>query len=147
MSADKPEKSAPSNLIPPELAAMGNKRFDKLVAMQTEQLEKLQEVNRNWIDRMQSQSNLASEFVAKLTAARAIPEVAMAYQEWASRQMEMAAEDAKRIFADGQKLAETGAFVVQRLAAQWPRRGQHVTPSNVSRKHARANREAIPWVS
>jgi hypothetical protein len=58
---------------------------------------------------MQSQAKLGSEFVAKLTAARSIPEVATAYQEWASRQMEMAAEDAKRIFADGQKLAETGA--------------------------------------
>ncbi len=77
--------------------------------MQTEQLEKLQEVNRNWIDRMKSQAKLGSEFAAKLTAARSIPEVATAYQEWAGRQMEMAAEDAKRIFADGQKLAETGA--------------------------------------
>jgi hypothetical protein len=99
--ADKAEKSAPSNLIPPELAATGKKRFDELVAMQTEQLEKLQEVNRSWIDRMQSQAKLGSEFVAKLTAARSIPEVATAYKEWASRQMEMAAEDAKRIFADG----------------------------------------------
>ena len=37
------------------------------------------------------------------------PEVATAYQEWATRHMEMAAEDAKRFFADGQKFAETGA--------------------------------------
>ena len=66
-------------------------------------------MNRSWIDGMQSQAKLGSEFVAKLTAARSIPEVATAYKEWASRQMEMAAEDAKRIFADGQKLAETGA--------------------------------------
>ena len=107
--ADKAEKSALSNLIPPELAAMGKKRLDELVAMQTEQLEKLQEVNRNWIDRMQSHAKLGSEFVAKLTAVRSIPDVATAYQEWASRQMAMAAEDATRIFADGQKLAETGA--------------------------------------
>lgn len=39
--ADKAEKSAPSNLIPPELAAMGKKRLDELVAMQTEQLAKI----------------------------------------------------------------------------------------------------------
>ncbi len=58
---------------------------------------------------MQSHAKLGSEFVTKLTAARSMPEVATAYQEWASRQMEMATEDAKRIFADGQKLAETGA--------------------------------------
>ena len=71
--ADKAEKSAPSNLIPPELAAMGKKRLDELVAKQTEQLEKLQEVNRNWIDRIKSQAKLGSELVAKLTAARTIP--------------------------------------------------------------------------
>lgn len=54
---DRAEKSAPSNLIPPEFAAMGKKRLDELVAVQTEQMEKLQEVTRNWIDRMQSQEN------------------------------------------------------------------------------------------
>ena len=95
---------------------MGKKRLDELVAMQTEQLEKVQEVNRNWIDRIQSQAKLGSELVAKLTAARTIPEVATAYQEWASGQMEVAAEDAKRIFADGQKLAETGARL---LSSGW----------------------------
>ena len=116
--ADKADKSAPSNLIPPELAAMGKKRLDQLVAMQTEQLEKLQEANRNWFERIQSEAKLASEFTAKLTAARSIPEVATAYQEWAGRHLEMAAEDAKRIFADGQKLAETGARLLSN--GWWP---------------------------
>jgi hypothetical protein len=105
---ERTEKSLP-DLIPAEFAAMGKKRFDELVAMQTERLEKLQEANRNWFDRMQAEVTLASEFVGKLTVAHSIPEAATAYQEWTSRHMEMATEDAKRIFADGQKLAETGA--------------------------------------
>ena len=105
---EQTEKSSLPNLIPAEFAAMGKKRFDELVAMQTERLEKLQELNRNWFDRMQAEVTLASEFAAKLTAARSIPEFATAYQDWASRHMEMAAEDAKRIFADSQKLAEMG---------------------------------------
>ena len=107
--SERTEKSPLPNLIPAEFAAMGKKRFDELAAMQTERLEKLQEANRNWFDRMQAEVTLASEFAAKLTSARSIPEAATAYQEWASRHMEMAAEDAKRMFADGQKLAETGA--------------------------------------
>jgi len=106
---ERTEKSSLPNLIPAEFAAMGKKRFDELVAMQTERLEKLQEANRNWFDRMQAEVTLASEFAAKLTVAHSIPEAATAYQEWTSRHMEMATEDAKRIFADGQKLAETGA--------------------------------------
>jgi hypothetical protein len=114
-------KEPPSNLIPPEFAAMGKKRLEELVAIQTEQLEKLQEVSRNWFDRIQSEAKLASEFTAKLTAARSIPEVATAYQEWAQRHMEMAAEDAKRIFADGQKLAETG---VRLLSNGWKPNGK-----------------------
>lgn len=102
-------KTSPSNLILPEIAAMGKKRLEEFVAIQTEQLGKLQKMNHSWFDRMQSEATLASEFSAKVAAARSIPEVATAYQEWATRHMEMAAEDAKRIFADGQKLAETGA--------------------------------------
>lgn len=105
---ERTEKSLLPNLIPAELAAMGKKRLDELIAMQTERLEKLQEANRSWFDRMQTEATLASEFVAKLTAAHSIPEVATAYQEWTSRHMEMAVEDAKRIFADCQTLAETG---------------------------------------
>lgn len=95
------------NLIPPEFAALGKQRLDALVAMQTELMKTLQEVNRNWFDRMQSEATLASEFAAKLSAARSIPETATVFQEWATKRMEMAAEDAKRLLADGQKFAET----------------------------------------
>ena len=121
--ADKAKESAP-NLIPPEFAAMGKKRLEEFVAVQTEQLEKLQKMNRDWFDRMQSEATLASEFSAKLTAARSLPEVAAAYQEWAARHMEMAAEDTKRIFADGQKLAETGARL---LSNGWKANGHGVS--------------------
>ena len=107
IEAEKAKTS--SNLIPPEFAAMGKKRIEEFVAIQTQQLDRLQEVSRNWFERMQSEATLASELGAKLTAARSMPEVASAYQEWATRHMEMAAEDAKRIFSDSQKLAEAGA--------------------------------------
>jgi hypothetical protein len=97
------------NPIPTEFAAIGKKRIDELVAAQTEQFEKLRDISRNWLDRIQSETRLASELATKLTAVRSVPEVATAYQEWATRHMEMAAEDAKRIFIDAQKLAESGA--------------------------------------
>ena len=117
---DKAEKASPASLVPPEFAEMGKKRLEELVAIQSEQLETLQEVNRHWMERMQSEAKLASEFTAKLTAARSMPEVATAYQEWAQRHVEMAAEDAKHIFDDGQKLAETGARL---LSSGWRANG------------------------
>jgi cell division septum initiation protein DivIVA len=118
--ADKAKEST-TNLILPEIAAMGKKRLEEFATIQTEQLDKLQEMNRSWFERVQSEATLASEFAAKLTAARSIPEVATAYQEWATQHMEMAAEDAKRIFADGQKLAETGARL---LSSGWQPNGR-----------------------
>ena len=98
-----------SNSIPQEFAAMGKKQFEELVATQNGLMAKLQDTNKIWLDRMQSKATLASEFSAKLTAARSMPDVAMAYQEWGHRHMEMAADDTKRMIADAQKLAETGA--------------------------------------
>jgi hypothetical protein len=47
-------------------------------------------------------------FSPQLSSQR-IPETATVCQEWASRCMEMAAEDTKRLLADGQKFVETGA--------------------------------------
>jgi len=113
---ERMEKSALPNLMPAEFAAMGKKRMEDLGKAQKEFLAKLEETNRQWFERMQAEGTMASEFSAKLTAARSIPDVATACQEWTSRHMEMAAEDAKRIFADGQKMAETGARL---LSSGW----------------------------
>jgi len=106
------EKSSPSNLTPSEFTAMGKKRLEDLIKMQMELFEKLQEMNRNWIERMQSEAALASEFATKLTAARSIPETATVCQDWAKRRMEMSAEDAKRLVADGQKVLQTGTHMM-----------------------------------
>jgi hypothetical protein len=52
---------------------------------------------------------LASEFTAKLTEARSIPEAMSASQEWATRRLQMMAEDGQQLAAVIQKLAETSA--------------------------------------
>ena len=112
-------KPALPNLVPAQFAEMGKKRIDDLAAMQKELLEKLQEANRNWFDRVQLEANLASEFATKMTAARSIPETATAFQQWSSRRIEMAAEEAKHLMADTQKSDGGGStFDVQRLAAE-----------------------------
>jgi Phasin protein len=103
------ERSRKSPPMGTEVAALGKKQIEDFVATQTQLFQKLRESNKHWFDRVQTEATLACELTAKLTAARSIPEVATAYQEWASRHMQMAAEDAKRILDDGQKLAETGA--------------------------------------
>jgi Phasin protein len=118
---DKAQKSSLPNLLPPEFAAMGKQQVEALVAMQAELLKTLQDTSRNWFDRMQLEATLASQFAAKLSAARSIPEAASVYQEWAKKCMQMAAEDAKRLVADSQKLAETGTRL---LSSGWPPGGR-----------------------
>ncbi len=103
---ERTEKSSSPNLMPTEFAEKGKKRLEEFVNTQTEFLGKLQEMNRQWLDRAQSETNLASEFASKLTAARTIPEAMAAYQEWASRRFEMMAEDGKHLLADTQKFME-----------------------------------------
>jgi hypothetical protein len=118
---DKSENPSPSNQIPPGFDGMGKQQLEELAAMQKDLMAKVQDANKIWTGRMQTEATLASEFTAKLTAARSIPEVAAAYQEWVQRHMEIAAEDAKRLFADGQKLAETGARL---LSSGWKPNGK-----------------------
>jgi hypothetical protein len=106
------EKSSSPNLMPAEFAEMGKRRVEEFVHTQTELVEKLQEMNRQWFDRAQSEANLASELASKLTAARSIPDVMAAYQEWASRRFEMMAEDGKHLLADTQKLTEAATHLL-----------------------------------
>ena len=108
-STDQAKKSSPPSPILPEFAAMGKNYVEELLKIKTEMFEKLEEANRSWFARMQLEADLASELRAKLTKAGSIPETATAYQEWGSRRTEMAAEDARRLLADGRKLMETGA--------------------------------------
>lgn len=108
-SAEKSVSSPVLYCLPMELAEMGKKRLQATVQTQNEYLEKLQEMNREWLARVQSEAALTTDLSGKLTAARSLPEVTMAVQQWASRRMVMFAEDGHRFIANSQKLIETGA--------------------------------------
>jgi hypothetical protein len=92
-----------------EFAEISKLRVEDFITVQTEFLESVQEASLYWIERMQSEANLASTFAAKLAAARSIPDVMTEYQEWTGRQFEMIAEDGKQLLTDTEKFVETGA--------------------------------------
>ena len=93
---------------PMPLAEIG-KHLQATVALQSELLDKWQEVNREWFARVQSEVAIASELTNKLMTARSLPDATAACQEWATRRMNLCAEDGRRLVADGQKLMEIGA--------------------------------------
>jgi hypothetical protein len=107
--SERSGKSSWPNLMPAGFGEMGRERVEEFANIQRELLGKLQEANRHWFDRAQEEANLASDFAAKLTAARSLPEAMSACQEWTSRRFEMMAEDGKHLLADSQKLMEAGA--------------------------------------
>ena len=103
--------------MPAEFAAAGRKRMEEFTRAQTELIDRLQQANRQWIERMQSEANLASEFAAKLSAARSIPDAMSVCQEWTSRRFEMMADDGKHLLADTQKFMEA---TTRLLSNGWP---------------------------
>lgn len=102
-------KSPLFNLAPEEIASLGKKQLEGFAHAQSELLEKFEESRRQWLDRIQSEASMASEFASKLTAVRSLPDAMTVYQDWASRRLEMMEDDRKHVLAECQKLAETGA--------------------------------------
>jgi hypothetical protein len=118
----KQSKTMPQNWPGALFAEMGEQRLEALTEMQKQFLHAMEEMNRNWVMRAKSEADLASEFMTKLTAAHSIPEAAKVYQEWLTREMNMLAEDGRRLFTESQKLTET---TTRLLTSGWPSGGTH----------------------
>ena len=103
------EQGLLSKQVTAELAAIGQQRFQDFVSAQVELLHQLRALNEIWLNRLRSDVDLASEFTAKLTESRSIPEAMSASQEWTTRRLQMMAEDGQQLAAVIQKLAETSA--------------------------------------
>jgi hypothetical protein len=76
------EKAFPFSFDTSEFAALGKKRMEAFVNAQTELLDEIQEANRHWMDRFQSEANLASEYASNLSGARTIPDAMAVTRGW-----------------------------------------------------------------
>jgi hypothetical protein len=106
------EKLSLSSQAPADFAAAAKQHFEEFTSAQTELWDIFQETNRQWLDRMQAEANLASEFASKLTGAKSIPDAMTACQEWGNRHFEMMAEDAKHAMDATEKFMRAGAHIV-----------------------------------
>jgi Phasin protein len=105
------DKAAPLTAlswIPETFDNLGKMQYEAAFAMQRELLDTLEQMNRAWFARAQSEIDLAAEFIGKVAETRSIPDVATACQDCISRQLEMFAEDSRRMLADGEKLLRAG---------------------------------------
>ena len=117
-----PDKAFPFLLNTGELAALGKQRIGDFMRVQTEFLDEIQETNRHWLDRIQSEANLASEFASKLSATRSMPDAMAVSREWATQYFSMLAEDGKHLADDTRKFIEKSARLMSGgVSAQQPK--------------------------
>jgi hypothetical protein len=96
------------NFVPTEIVEFGKKHVEALIEIQKQFFDAFQEINQAWLARAKSEASLNSELVAKLTAARTVPETADACQECMGKRMELFVEDSRRLLADSQKIMSLG---------------------------------------
>lgn len=87
------------------LLGIGAKQFESLMAAHRQLLDTFQQVQRDRLTRTMEETKLASEFAAKVTSARSIPDIMALYQQWITKCEEMMAEDGRRFLNDSQKVA------------------------------------------
>jgi hypothetical protein len=80
--------------------------IDAGMALQKELLNAYEEAGRIWLARMKSEVELWSELAAKLTTVRSVPEALEAYNESVSQEMQMTAEDGKRLLHECEQISQ-----------------------------------------
>ena len=84
---------------------------------QEDLIDNITKANQKWVERFHSKASLSSEFGSKMAASRTLPEVLMVGQEWASRGLQMMAEDRSHLLEDYQHFVEIGTRL---CTSGWP---------------------------
>jgi hypothetical protein len=88
---------------------MCTKGMENFGAMQKEWLETVERTKRDWVVRLETEGKLGSDFATRVAAAKAIPDVAAAYQEWIARRIELISTEWQKAVQDGQKFVNSCA--------------------------------------
>lgn len=103
-------------LFHPELLDMARTRIEGLLEVQKELMHTLESINHDLFNRVKAEAELASEFISKLSGVRSVPDATTAYKEWASREMELIAEDGRHLIANGEKLMQASQRLFSKSA-------------------------------
>lgn len=90
-----------------QLLQFGKERTDAILKIHKELFGAYEEASRAWAGRLKSDVELWSELAKKLTASKSVPEGLEAYRESLSHRIQMAVEDGRRMFEEGQNLIAT----------------------------------------
>lgn len=93
---------------PPDPLKAGQAQIEGMLELQKEVLKTYEQISRGWLDRMKSEGELWCEMAKDMSAAKTVPEAMAAFQDCATKRMQMTADDVRRMMSDGQTMA--GAF-------------------------------------
>jgi hypothetical protein len=85
---------------------MGKEQTDAMVHMQKELLEAYEQASRAWLARVKSEVDFWQDLASKLSATKSAPEALETYRTGATQRMQMAADDARRLMEDCQKITQ-----------------------------------------
>jgi hypothetical protein len=91
----------------PSFTALGIAPMQALAGMPAALMATIQDINRHWLGHMQSHASLTTNLASRLTAAHSMPDAIGAWQDWATRHMELAGEEMRCFYADAQGLASS----------------------------------------
>jgi hypothetical protein len=99
----------------------GQERAETAMNLQKELMQAYEQASRAWLERVQTELSLWTDLASKLTATRSLPDAIEAYTKTVSRQIQMTAEDGKRLLDNAQQVTDK---ITKALGNDWPRQGR-----------------------
>jgi Phasin protein len=84
----------------------GQHQTETALNLQKAILESCEHASRAWIDRVQSEMSLWSDFASKLSSTKSIPEALETYTKCVSQRMQMAADDGRKLVEEAQQITQ-----------------------------------------
>jgi hypothetical protein len=100
----KPHEHMTQEIGPTQLFQLGKRQTDTVLNLKKSCWTHTRRQAGRGSRRVKSEVELWSNLAAKLTATRSVPEGLETYRDCVSQRVQMAAEDGRRLFDDGQKI-------------------------------------------
>lgn len=91
---------------PAQLFQLGKERTGAMLTMQRQLLDEYERASQAWLSRVKSELDFWSELTTRVTSSQSVPDGLFAYRDGISQRMQMAVEDGRHLFDEGQKLVK-----------------------------------------
>jgi hypothetical protein len=98
----------PKAILFSQFAERWRNNVEGLFRAQEDLIDNITKANQKWTERFKSEASVSSDFGSKMAASCTLPEALTIGQEWASRRLQMMAEDRRHLLEDYQHFVEIG---------------------------------------